>query len=72
MHPADYIINALRGRKIIILGFGKEGVSSYLFLRKHFPDMPITVIDFDPESSPLNRENRIRLALALPAFPNPD
>ena len=48
MHPADYIINALRGRKIIILGFGKEGVSSYLFLRKHFPDMPITVADGNP------------------------
>ncbi|MBP5206151.1 MAG: UDP-N-acetylmuramoyl-L-alanine--D-glutamate ligase [Bacteroidales bacterium] len=48
MHPADYIINALQGRKIIILGFGKEGVSSYLFLRKHFPDMPITVADGNP------------------------
>ena len=48
MHPAEYIINALQGRKIIILGFGKEGVSSYLFLRKHFPDMPITVADGNP------------------------
>ena len=25
--------------------------------------MPITVIDYDPESSALNRENRIRLAV---------
>lgn len=29
-----------------------------------FPDLPITFIDYDPESSALNRENRIRLALA--------
>lgn len=41
-------------------------------LQRLFPDMPITVIDFDPESSPLNRENRIRLALALPVLPNPE
>ena len=33
-------------------------------LAQRFPDLPITVIDYDPESSALNRENRIRLALA--------
>lgn len=33
-------------------------------LAARFPDMPITIIDYDPESSALNRENRIRLALA--------
>jgi len=45
MHSVDFITNALKGRKIIILGFGKEGVSSYRFLRRHFPDMHITVAD---------------------------
>lgn len=30
---------------------------------RRYPDMPITVIDYDPESSTLNRENRIRLAV---------
>jgi len=45
MHPVDQIINTLKGRKIIILGFGKEGISSYRFLRRHFPDMHITVAD---------------------------
>ena len=48
MHPVDHILNAVRGRKIIILGFGKEGVSTYRFLRKHFPDMPIAVADANP------------------------
>ena len=33
-------------------------------LSRLFPDLPITFIDYDPESSALNRENRIRLALA--------
>ena len=30
---------------------------------RRYPDMPITIIDYDPESSALNRENRIRLAV---------
>lgn len=33
-------------------------------LAHRYPDMPVTVIDYDPEASALNRENRIRLALA--------
>ena len=33
-------------------------------MRKRFPTMPVTVIDYDPESSALNRENRIRLVVA--------
>ncbi len=32
-------------------------------LRRLFPQMRITVIDFDPEASALNRENRLRLAV---------
>lgn len=32
-------------------------------LSQRYPAMPITVIDYDPEASALNRENRIRLAL---------
>ena len=33
-------------------------------LKRRFPNITITVIDYDPESSALNRENRIRLALS--------
>ena len=31
---------------------------------RRYPNMPITIIDYDPEGSALNRENRIRLALS--------
>lgn len=31
--------------KVIILGFGKEGRSSYTFIRKHFPSIELTVAD---------------------------
>ena len=29
-----------------------------------WPHMPVTVLDYDPKSSALNRENRIRLAVS--------
>lgn len=48
MVSTDYIVNAIKGKKIVILGFGKEGISTYRFIRKHFPDMPLTVADANP------------------------
>ena len=33
-------------------------------MARKYPDMPVTVIDYDPESSRLNRENRIRLVVS--------
>lgn len=44
MHP-DYIIQKIQNRNIIILGFGREGISTYRFIRQYFPDMPLTVAD---------------------------
>lgn len=53
---------------IYLLSFGclKGHVSARGALRElheRFADMRITVIDYDPESSALNRENRIRLVV---------
>lgn len=39
------ITEYLKGKKIIILGFGKEGVSSYRFIRNALPELPITIAD---------------------------
>lgn len=41
----EIITEFLHDNKIVILGFGKEGISSYRFIRKHFPDMPLVVAD---------------------------
>mgnify|MGYP000714263447 CR=1 FL=1 len=35
----------LENKKILILGFGKEGESTYLFLRKHFPEKKLEIVD---------------------------
>lgn len=43
------ILDFLNSKKIVIVGFGREGVSSYKFLRKHFPQMHLVVADKSPE-----------------------
>ena len=39
------IVKKLTGKNIAILGFGKEGKSTFNFIRKHLPDMPLTILD---------------------------
>lgn len=48
------ILEILEGKKIIIVGFGREGVSTYQFIRKHFPKMPLTIAD---KSANINTDN---------------
>ncbi|MFA4850934.1 MAG: UDP-N-acetylmuramoyl-L-alanine--D-glutamate ligase [Bacteroidales bacterium] len=47
----DFVKNKIDGKRLLILGFGREGESTYRFLRKHFPDILITVADKNPEIS---------------------
>ena len=42
---SEEIVKKLVGKNIAILGFGKEGKSTYNFIRKHLPDIPLTVLD---------------------------
>lgn len=39
------IINELNGKNIAILGFGREGQSSYKFIKKHCKDYKISILD---------------------------
>ena len=41
----DKIIDKLKGKDIAILGFGREGISSYTFIRKHLKNEKLTIID---------------------------
>ena len=41
----DLILNRLRGKRILILGFGREGKSTLAFLKKYLPDGVVAVAD---------------------------
>jgi UDP-N-acetylmuramoylalanine--D-glutamate ligase len=41
------IIKFLENKKIAILGFGKEGQSTYHFIRRHLPTIPLTIVNRD-------------------------
>ncbi len=54
----DFLTNLVKDKNILILGFGREGQSSYKLLRKHFPDLKLTIAD----SSPLGEASSLRLS----------
>ena len=41
----DLILNRLRGKRILILGFGREGRSTLAFLKKYLPEAVVAVAD---------------------------
>ncbi len=43
MYPK--IAEYLRDRSVLLVGFGREGQSSYRYIRQYFPEKPITVAD---------------------------
>lgn len=53
------IIDELSNKKIVILGFGREGKATYDFIRKHFLDKEIDVIDENIDI--LSDENKVYL-----------
>lgn len=48
MYPK--IAEYLRNRTVLLVGFGREGQSSYRYIREYFPEKPITVADKNPIS----------------------
>lgn len=47
----NQIIDKLKNKKIAILGFGKEGQSTYRFIRKYLPNQQVTVLDLNDVSN---------------------
>ena len=43
------LLEFLQDKRIMILGYGREGKSTYKFLREHFPEMLITIVDSNLE-----------------------
>ena len=41
------IIDYIKDKKVLILGFGREGKSTYNYIRKHLPEKELTVGDMN-------------------------
>ena len=41
----ECILNRLRGKRVLILGFGREGKSTLAFLQRHLPELDLGVAD---------------------------
>ncbi len=44
----DLILRAVNEKKTAILGFGREGRSTFRLLRSYYPELPIAVVDSNP------------------------
>lgn len=44
----DLILNRLRGKRLLILGFGREGRSTWRFLNTYLPEAEVAVADKNP------------------------
>jgi UDP-N-acetylmuramoyl-L-alanine---L-glutamate ligase len=54
----DFIRKKIGGKKLLILGFGREGESTFRFLKKYFPEIKIAVADInDGVQEKLDSEN---------------
>ena len=59
------IINKIKDKNVAILGFGKEGISTYKFIRRHL-NQKLTIIDKNEkikENEILSNDNNIEFVL---------
>jgi UDP-N-acetylmuramoyl-L-alanine---L-glutamate ligase len=45
----DLLKPLLASRKLLILGFGREGQSTFRYFRRHFPGLPVAIADQDED-----------------------
>lgn len=45
----DAILAQLKNKRILLLGFGKEGKSTYQFINEHYPDTDLSIADANPD-----------------------
>ncbi|MCF8234283.1 MAG: UDP-N-acetylmuramoyl-L-alanine--D-glutamate ligase [Bacteroidales bacterium] len=57
----DRLTEKLRNKKILIAGFGREGQSTYQYIRKHLPGKEVTIADKDgslPDKHPYLKKDQ--------------
>jgi UDP-N-acetylmuramoylalanine--D-glutamate ligase len=57
----DFIQNKIAGKHLLILGFGREGESTFRLFRKYFPDIDLTIADRDASIASKINDSQVRL-----------
>ena len=61
------IIDIIKDKSLVLVGFGKEGKSSYNFIRKYLPNKEITIVDKNDklfeQNDFLNNDNNIKVIM---------
>jgi len=68
------IFEYLKDKNILILGFGKQGRSTYKYIRKHFPTKFITISDknINVDTKELNNDRNVKMILGEKYLENVD
>lgn len=60
----EQIVNKLKDKKIALLGFGREGKSTYHFIRTYLKDQMLTILDKNPiQDEKLTKDDYLNLII---------
>lgn len=57
------LVDFLKDKEIVILGYGKQGKSTFKYLRKHFPNKKITISDKNENIDKSDLDDNVRFNL---------
>lgn len=55
-------------KKLLVLGYGKEGKETYQYLKKHFPQSKIGIADRKQDKNYLNKQKKYDIAIRTPGL----
>jgi len=67
---AQRMLEELKGKQVLILGFGREGRDTLSFLRKHFPKKTIGIADQKFDRNYLKEIKKYDVIIKTPGIPN--